>query len=148
MRANELRIGNLVKINNDLLPEMNGETFIVLGLNERHDYEFPESTGVVSLRHTLSIRVLNQFDQFIEPIPLTVEWLMKFGFNKVIDHWIGFESYHYENKNGWIYLIEEGFEIELNILKERHNLGRTYKYVHQLQNLYFALTGEELTIKN
>ena len=82
----------------------------------------------------------------INPIPLTEEWLVKFGFEKVNDNFMTIESYHYENKNCWIYLIADGFELELNTLSERNNLCRTYKYVHQLQNLYFALTGEELTI--
>jgi hypothetical protein len=27
------------------------------------------------------------------------------------------------------------------------NIGKEIKYVHQLQNLYFALTGEELLLK-
>jgi hypothetical protein len=28
-----------------------------------------------------------------------------------------------------------------------HQLGNTIRYLHQLQNLYFALTGEELKIE-
>lgn len=150
MNANELRIGNLVKINNDLLPETKGQVYSVYGINERFDKEFPESANVVSLRHesrnTRYVRTYNQFDEFVEPIPLTEEWLVKFGFEKVNDNFMTIESYHYENKNCWIYLIADGFELELNTLSERNNLCRTYKYVHQLQNLYFALTGEELTI--
>ena len=80
-----------------------------------------------------------------EPIPLTEEWLVKFGFEKK------------QNKfdNRWD--NEYGFEIEVQGDKYAYCvwdesaphlttfLGHC-KYVHQLQNLYFALTGEELTL--
>jgi hypothetical protein len=69
-----------------------------------------------------------------DPIPLTEEWLLKFWFI----------SNPYEDR------YEKG-SIHIECLKTK---GETYlwienmphiKYVHQLQNLYFALTGEELT---
>lgn len=56
-----------------------------------------------------------------EPILLTEEWLLRFRFDN--NHWA----------TKWILTkipIPTGIE-----------------YVHQLQNLYFALTGEELTLK-
>ena len=66
----------------------------------------------------------------LDPIPLTEEWLGNFN-------WNGYNPLHF-NSN---------FEID--------NKGRLYcngdykgvniNYVHQLQNLYFALTGRELT---
>ena len=70
----------------------------------------------------------------LNPIPLTEEWLIKLDFNKFPG------SYPLFNKdNFWACeLINVGF------LKIEH-LELTIKYVHQLQNLYFALTGEELT---
>lgn len=71
-----------------------------------------------------------------EPIPLTEQWLFDFGFEKK----------RYTYKKG---------VLELESDSEQHPKGRTYFnswelieefpiYVHQLQNLYFALTGEEL----
>jgi hypothetical protein len=77
----------------------------------------------------------------VEPIPLTEEWLFKFGFkfdghcswwkNKLIELTIdtGEDEYSVFNNNG-DYITLKGI-----------------KYVHSLQNLHFALTGEELTIK-
>ena len=71
-----------------------------------------------------------------EPILLTEEWLLKFWFI----------SNPYEDR------YEKG-SIHIECIKTK---GETYlwienmphiKYVHQLQNLYFVLTGEELTIK-
>jgi len=80
------------------------------------------------------------------PIPITEEWLVKFGFEKVIIYSV-VEQIHYQNSNCWIYLIQNGFEFELITKGGRFNLFKTYKYVHELQNLYFAITGEELIFK-
>ena len=73
---------------------------------------------------------------YIKPIPLTEEWLLKFGFKKNL------------NSNDIIYYILAGeCLLEYNLT---HNFADIdlfidIKYVHQLQNLYFALTNEELT---
>ena len=68
--------------------------------------------------------------EMFEPLPLTEEWLIKFGFQNYGDMTIG---------NAYISLSinSDGFYFILTKLE----------YVHQLQNLYFALTGKELTIK-
>lgn len=78
-----------------------------------------------------------------DPIQLTEEWLLKFGFVK---YKYGHNTYRQKS-----FIIEEGllnYEFRKRISKE-DSLGLAYvKYVHQLQNLYFALTGEELTFKS
>lgn len=132
MKASELRIGNLVMIKNDLLPETNGKIYRVLGIEEKNDYEFEESTGVVSLCPiNPDWRRYNQFDEFVEPIPLTEEWLLKFGFKK---------RYKAFAKGDFTFIENSGMAYKLSIVDNMP------KYVHQLQNLYFALTGEELTL--
>ena len=76
-----------------------------------------------------------------EPTPLTEEWLLKFGFengnlemsnNDLWDkHWIGdFEIEKYENR----------FTLSLT------PFYTDIYFVHHLQNLYFALTGNELCV--
>lgn len=81
----------------------------------------------------------------IMPITLTGELLEKLGFqnegkrNKIIigEYWtVGRFEISFCNP-GFIYIANgySTFYVE------------NYKYVHQLQNLYFALTGEELTVK-
>jgi hypothetical protein len=71
------------------------------------------------------------------PIPLTQEWLLKSGFQRrQIKDLICYktnqlELYQYASNNFKIFFEYADGEVEL-------------KYVHQLQNLYFALTGEEL----
>lgn len=77
----------------------------------------------------------------VKPIPLTEEWLLKFGFYKSMS-W----TYAIELKGNLklvYYLGEKGWSIGFKSYSDFSNL----EYVHQLQNLYFALTGNELTIK-
>jgi hypothetical protein len=70
-----------------------------------------------------------------EPIPLTEEWLLKLGF---------------KNEHNPIYFSIDGFYIEYKNDEFTTEVGEcsylVLEYVHQLQNLYFALTGEELVI--
>jgi hypothetical protein len=74
-----------------------------------------------------------------QPIPLTEEWLLKLGFIR---------------KNGYGFIKKDLFgnlfysvETKEHFMFQYHELRIKIDYVHQLQNLYFALTGEELTIK-
>lgn len=79
-----------------------------------------------------------------EPLALTEEWLLKFGFKKGERQSSGYYGY----LNG---VIELDNDFNLGLYDGRmddHETKSFYppiEYVHQLQNLYFALTGEELT---
>ena len=70
--------------------------------------------------------------EICKPVILTKEWLDKFN-------WNGYNSLHF-NSN---------FEIDKQgrLYCSGNYKGVNINYVHQLQNLYFALTGGELTIK-
>lgn len=78
-----------------------------------------------------------------EPIPLTEEWLLRLGYfitetNEGVEAFMQNHRYSVKEligKDDWLYC--DGEQVLTNI-----------KYVHQLQNLYFALTTEELTLKN
>jgi hypothetical protein len=73
-------------------------------------------------------------------IPLTEEWLLKFGFEKLSNGWLRLHIC-----NDWSYLYWDRLAgLELSVNKQGIHFSHI-KYVHQLQNLYFALTGEELT---
>ena len=68
-----------------------------------------------------------------KPIPLTEEWLLKFGFT-------------FNKEHGWF--NGDLFEFKINDLFELDWYENApLKHVHQLQNLYHALTGKELKIK-
>ena len=111
MKANELRIGNLVTFN--------GKQIIV----SWEDVQFIMTSDFEKEYH--------------KPIPLTEEWLLKFGFSTV---------------GGEFYLqVDNDLEIAIEfwdktVYHNSHYIS-TVKYVHKLQNLYFALVGEELKIK-
>lgn len=87
------------------------------------------------------------------PIPLTEEWLVKFGFElkaKEFNFW-GKNGWHISNTNGSFQkdtgdvIVQE--EWYLFIADKPVHMLPKIQYVHQLQNLYFSLTGEELTLK-
>ena len=71
----------------------------------------------------------------IEPIPITEEWLLKFGFvfNADSKFWVDRLCVHL--KDNEFYIIYEQ--------------GRVWiEYIHQLQNLFYFLSGKELELKN
>ena len=68
----------------------------------------------------------------ISPIPLTEEWLEKLGFEKALNGWWD-ESENWCCNNNDFYLGAKMFLAKVD-------------YVHQLQNLYFALNQKELSI--
>lgn len=79
------------------------------------------------------------------PIPITEEWLLKFGFEKIS-----------ENSSGKMfgYVINDVFSSDLSFVfwKTTNQAGKFFRHglelktVHQLQNLYFALTQKELEL--
>lgn len=77
-----------------------------------------------------------------EPIPLTEEWLVRFGFKpseaKTAKKYIYYsDSYNFRNAK---VVCKNGYDARVVIA----GMVIKTKHVHQLQNLYFALTGEEL----
>ena len=87
----------------------------------------------------------NQRVLFFDPkkklIKLTEEWLLKFmNDGSMCEHWElnGNDNkwlLYFNSKSG-VFAFNEG---RIHYLYLNHN-----RYVHQLQNLYFALTGKEL----
>jgi len=78
---------------------------------------------------------LSDFCCNLTPIPLTEEYLNIFGFESDgIEWWDGVICLGIY-KDGIYYMPTE----EIG-----YRIGNELKYVHQLQNLYFALTGSEL----
>jgi len=137
MRSSELRIGNLVKVDSNPFESVT-QIF---------------KDGVV----TDAYDVVNSFKD-LEPIPLTEEWLVKFGFEKSIDGFEMSKDITIRNNNGWVkemvfFQIDDGLcGVSLRDIydcgeKETYVIEIDIEYVHQLQNLFWCLTGKELTIK-
>ena len=123
MKAQELRIGNWI---NDLTGyecQVRGATSNGIWI---HDVGGPGTEAAFS------------------PIPLTPEWLERFGF----EYEEGFaDDYTKEPISLYNNPFLEGWTVETifsELIKENM---LNIKYVHQLQNLYFALTGQELELK-
>lgn len=76
----------------------------------------------------------------VEPIPLTEEWLLKFGCEQVYADLFKLDRHDYDFE----FRIMGG-NTQVKIAGD--TLLKNLNYVHQLQNLYFALTGEELELK-
>lgn len=80
------------------------------------------------------------------PIPLTPEILEKAGFEK----WENSDAFSVEFKDGNTFqfrLPDEYFLGGQDSVTGGHGFTGKIQHVHQLMNLYFALTGEELNIE-
>lgn len=87
---------------------------------------------------TLVYMIKNEVND-IEPIPLTEEILLKCGNSK-------FEGYYIKTKRGGAQLMIH--KTGNNRFAFDFGTGVYYfDYVHEYQNLYFALTGEELKLE-
>lgn len=134
MKSNELRIGNFVRYA--------AETQYVHAITR---------TGVEV--DGLAIKF-----EDVSPIDLTEEWLLKFGFdlsksNKHI--YITYATYgifsvvKYDKSKiveEYKHLNHDDYIVVYNQCADECSFYN-FKYVHQIQNIYFALTGEELTLK-
>lgn len=88
---------------------------------------------------------LNTALDSIKPILLTKEWLTKFSYN-----WKEEKSFpqnaYWENKLSAIDFDKKRFYIKRYKANDNHADVNLPEYVHELQNLYFALTKKELEI--
>ena len=131
MKANELRIGNYTQWAN----EQDEIVVSVDGIEidpEDKEYLVSYTDLPTELENIIQL-------EFFEPIPLTKEWLEKFGFEETKRGWLSAPTG--EDYKRWLVCFNDGGFSYIPELT-------SFKYVHQLQNLYYALTGEELTIKD
>ena len=124
IKASELRIGNWIIDRTYTTPQeecIDINTFHLIAINE----------DVLEL---------------YSPIPLTKELLLKFGFKenrKGYCKFIDWTKGAYNNKSRRNFVIR--FSNKDNYRIEMQSMAITIvRYVHELQNIYFALTGEAL----
>ena len=140
IQASELRIGNFIGMN---LEEYPNNFFTSLEIGET----MKVYDGLITLKGAAIKRVETSFmyvDDF-EPIPLNEDWLVRFGFENVDDE-IDYSEFvlNYVTIEGNGSDKQEPFHFVLGVdYRERKT---EIKYVHQLQNLYWCLCGEELKI--
>lgn len=140
INANELRIGNLVS--NEFYEHFKTK-IEVFSINDKG----------INLEIEDDIKWYEIVNRFIAPeytfeklygIPLTEEWLLNFGFDEVYSSWYRIRYDHTCNFIGFD--ISKTDDKSMEGLRYYENYVKI-KYVHQLQNLFFALTGEELKLK-
>lgn len=136
MKANELRIGNILHpIHLEGYAEVIEIMVSGIGIQKHCD-------------NTQKSLVLTGDLHRLEPIPLTKEILLKCGFERAR----GTEKEFAVLKCGLMnlnpLLTDKGntYSIALECGWTDRRLKKGIIYLHQLQNLYFALTGEELNI--
>lgn len=122
MQVNEIRIGNLTK---------QGEIVQIRENSARVEYLFE---GILKQSY---VNYIN-----LEPIPLTEEILLNCGFELINN-----EFYRTKNHELNLFWTVNKNKMIPEYTEKRLVTGYDFKHLHQLQNLYFALTGKELEIK-
>jgi hypothetical protein len=125
MKAAELRIGNWI-----------------------HLSSLTDGTEVDLQCGLFHLGELNSIKYYYKPIPLTEEWIKRFEIELREDdntHMAGKVRYEINTHSpyNYFYVIDS----IANDMGDYVHVEIKIEYVHQLQNLYFSLTGEELTYK-
>tara|TARA_B100002049_G_C15736186_1_gene232538 strand:+ start:74 stop:493 length:420 start_codon:yes stop_codon:yes gene_type:complete len=138
MKAQELRIGNYVGINKTALH--------FDGCNSENAYfEIEElKKDVVQFKGFH----VGEYYKDLKPIQLTEEWLLKLGFEKI-------KYYKFSLDEGYIIIEVEDENWEdlcLDVFIQTADMIKPFyitylEHVHHLQNLYHALTGQELEFR-
>lgn len=124
MKSNELRIGNLVKDRGDKILRI--DWFEINKVCQRQ------------MLGNFEVHPLTEYFEYLKPIELSEKWLLRFGFEK------DGCSYYAPNFDGFrlrIYRENDSFFFGINICRSIE-----IEFIHELQNLVFILTGEELQI--
>jgi len=137
MKATDLRIGNFIFYNE-----------IVKNVSSLKDEFINFKTEEVIIGNYKYNQSPIFHEGYFEGIPITEEWLLKFGFV-----WDDFEEEHPNYlvfKHGNRSLFYSDRSDNFSTVKFIHSiLGEVvFLYVHQLQNLYHCLCGKELEIQN
>lgn len=123
MKVNELRIGNFLGI----------ISCIDDNLHTHQVWHIKENDELIN-----GIELTN-----FRPINIKEEWLIKLGFEKQKGI---YRSFYQSNDNNYLSICFDNDRYYFMDVNEDPSFSG-FNYVHQLQNLYFALTNEELTIK-
>jgi hypothetical protein len=127
LSANELRIGNLVNY-----------------------YDVDEQGELLNIIDWQDLKWLSEneksFNAVHKPIPLTKEWLLKFGFEDK-QNCFNLSKREKLGHDFGDFAVSKYDDTQMKVWRGDRYIGVCHiQYVHQLQNLYFALTNEELTL--
>lgn len=140
MKENELRIGNYVSV------------------TPHNEYDILQ----INQSELGSLIMMNTWER-INQIPLTEEWLLRFGYELwdekiVVNEYESYKRYVNYNllgtSNHEVHIITSTYgntnhvEYATSIDKDQRQYNWRMDYVHDLQNATFKETGIELTLKN
>lgn len=132
MKPEELRLGNYVNYQGRI-QKVTGldKTVVYLCAPAFDDKSYPIPVGS------------------IKPIPITEEWLLKFGFDKAESKFTDKPEILTKQISNINYLDYEDDSFAISGVSGHvvTTFWNDIKFVHQLQNLYYALTEEELQFK-
>lgn len=145
MKASELRIGNYVW-------EHYGGIYVIRGIPDDNKVFVSKTFKTISVGFKL---------KELNPIPLTEEWLLKWGFDRLPSKIFGNTFRKSIGRSRWLTISDAGQintmlcianmlegSVSYSDLVVLHNWDYDKDlYVHKLQNVWYILTGEELTIK-
>lgn len=142
MEATELRVGNWVTCFSTQPDKINEPIQV--------NYIAPTKDGDMAVYFNDGWGAL----ELIEPIPLTEDILIRLGFEKEGHNWIIGDMFvrfwiHWEvwRATGESWERWVCGQTHLDKFEVYDLASNSIKYVHQVQNLYYALTGKELTFK-
>ena len=131
MEAKELRLGNLILYRDEPREVSSISKFTITFYNE-----YWVDDPIIDL------------DFFrLKPMLLTDEYLLKIGFEKHhMDYF--FKRYDIDDFRSEVEISEssDGNGFILCVSYNEYWIGEPFLYVHQLQNLWFSLTGKELEV--
>lgn len=137
MDTSKLRRGNYVSV----------RTSPVFRIN-RIDVDYVQGVTITSELNLLhAVPRCSEFDYNTEPIPLTKRWLFDFGF---IESTLSIHEKHIKTLNKTLIVpFDKDNEIRMSMPCGNGimTIAKNIVYVHELQNLFHALTKEELTLK-
>ena len=117
MKSSEFRTGNLVYINN--------------------------TEAILSATDILFIAQNERFSlpcNFITPILISENRLFSLGFK------VAFDQTPYKVYSSGDFTIKSGANHSFSLYAGQSTVGKPFHYIHQLQNLYFSITGDELLL--
>lgn len=115
--------------------------FCCMNANELRIGNWTFHSGLPKKINECGIMLCTRFPKRFAPIPLTEEWLLQFGYKCFNGRslYSNGSDFHIDFNNGTGQLRD-------SISDDYNHVGITVKFAHQLQNLYFALTGTELEL--
>lgn len=139
MEINELRVGNYVNYNG-----LNLEVYSFENRYPRSEKRYDNTVLVDLLFDGFITAILHE----VKGIPLTEEILLNCGFEK-INHISGYIFYSFDRnykREKFAYMPLDVY-LNPNYAKiANFTVRNNIEYVHQLQNLFFAINGKELNI--